>query len=1081
MVKGCRALAFTYATATTATGTAMNQLGDFAGRVSQISFTAYDPARSVMATTVVARYTYDTTGRLRQTWDPRLDYLSNGLTLHVTTGYTYNGDGVMDSYTPAAQEPWQFVYTSLPTDTGKGRLAQVRRSALTAGTAVTSVVYKVPVSGAGAPYDLSGVATLSWGQSEAPVDATAVFGPMQQPNGNQATGVMPTSYERAAITYLDGDGKAVNTAAPGGLVTTTWYDNYGNTVRTLDAANRETALQLSTVVAEQAAAAVKLSSFNTYSTDGQRLLSTLGPEHDLTLPDGNTVRGRAHAVNTFDEGAPNAGGPYNLITTAATSAQYTNTGGATVDGDTRVVKTAYNWTLRKTTVTTRDAGGLGLTDRTTYDESTGLVLTTTKPSGTRYTVTAATLATVYYRAGTGSGADECDNHPEWANLVCRTQPGGQTSGPELPVTVTTYDMYNQPTKTVQKISTGVLRTVVTAYDQAGRVITNSISAGAELGTAVPTTRKVYDPASTQLTSTEILDSNGFTTATNSSTYDTLGRVITYQDADSNVTTTTYDLLSRPLTVTDRLATRTMTYDGGTERRGLLTQVVDSQAGTFTAEYDANSHVVRENWPNGIVVQQGYDATGTQTGIAYVKTGCGLADCTVYADYTGDNVHGQQRWNNSTLSSQTYAYDGASRLTTVVDTAAGQCTIRANGFDSNSNRTVVNTFLPKADGSCNWSTQSSSRSWAYDWADRVNMPTYTYDALSRTTTTPAGDTQTSGDGNVLTTFHTNDMVRSISQGNRTTTYTLDVDNQRIRSWTETNTGTTTTRINHYGGSSDSPTWTTNGGSDYTRPLTSVNGLAAIYNGAAARVDWQITNLDGDVVATMSGDATALSATSETDEYGQLRNTMAGSQRYGWLGEHQRAADTPSGIVLMGVRLYNPATGRFLQADPVTGGSCTDYEYGCGDPVNNTDLDGRKCAKGLGWACATGKWVVKNRGTVATIAATATCLVPAIGWAACAGAQAAAYGIRAQQRIQKDGWRGSARENVRDGVWTAATLGIGQSLRLAKFTSINKWWGTGPVLRGYTQAGWHAKVYENAAKLPNYANLAWQNRGRYKRYL
>ncbi|GAA3217260.1 hypothetical protein ACFO1B_15980 [Dactylosporangium siamense] len=110
-----------------------------------------------------------------------------------------------------------------------------------------------------------------------------------------------------------------------------------------------------------------------------------------------------------------------------------------------------------------------------------------------------------------------------------------------------------------------------------------------------------------------------------------------------------------------------------------------------------------------------------------------------------------------------------------------------------------------------------------------------------------------------------------------------------------------------------------------------------------------------------------------------------------------------------------------------------------------------------------------------------LMPAIGWASCAGLQAIAYGVRAQERIQKDGWRGSARENVKDGAWTAVTLGMGQSLRLAKFTSINKWWGTGPVLRGHTQAGWHAKVYENAAKLPNYAYLAWHKRDRIKQYL
>jgi hypothetical protein len=44
--------------------------------------------------------------------------------------------------------------------------------------------------------------------------------------------------------------------------------------------------------------------------------------------------------------------------------------------------------------------------------------------------------------------------------------------------------------------------------------------------------------------------------------------------------------------------------------------------------------------------------------------------------------------------------------------------------------------------------------------------------------------------------------------------------------------------------------------------------------------------------------------------------------------------------MGARQYVPSLGRFLQVDPVAGGSCNDYDYVCGDPVNGFDLDGRK---------------------------------------------------------------------------------------------------------------------------------------------
>jgi RHS repeat-associated protein len=61
--------------------------------------------------------------------------------------------------------------------------------------------------------------------------------------------------------------------------------------------------------------------------------------------------------------------------------------------------------------------------------------------------------------------------------------------------------------------------------------------------------------------------------------------------------------------------------------------------------------------------------------------------------------------------------------------------------------------------------------------------------------------------------------------------------------------------------------------------------------------------------------------------------------GFEGKHGIGTDTDAGgIVLMGARLYGPATGRFLQVDPVFGGSCNAYDYTCQDPANASDLAG-----------------------------------------------------------------------------------------------------------------------------------------------
>jgi hypothetical protein len=43
--------------------------------------------------------------------------------------------------------------------------------------------------------------------------------------------------------------------------------------------------------------------------------------------------------------------------------------------------------------------------------------------------------------------------------------------------------------------------------------------------------------------------------------------------------------------------------------------------------------------------------------------------------------------------------------------------------------------------------------------------------------------------------------------------------------------------------------------------------------------------------------------------------------------------------MGVRLYGPTVGRFLQKDPIPCGSANTYDYALQDPINKLDLDGR----------------------------------------------------------------------------------------------------------------------------------------------
>ncbi len=102
--------------------------------------------------------------------------------------------------------------------------------------------------------------------------------------------------------------------------------------------------------------------------------------------------------------------------------------------------------------------------------------------------------------------------------------------------------------------------------------------------------------------------------------------------------------------------------------------------------------------------------------------------------------------------------------------------------------------------------------------------------------------------------------------------------------------------------------------------------------------QLTNLHGDIIATasISETATELASKADTSEFGVP--TVGSPEKYAWLGAMGLPTELPSGVVAMGARSYVPQLGRFLQPDPIPGGSANAYSYTFGDPVNTTDPTG-----------------------------------------------------------------------------------------------------------------------------------------------
>ncbi|MFI5757046.1 RHS repeat-associated core domain-containing protein [Streptomyces sp. NPDC051569] len=945
--KGCRVLEFVYATATTATATAF---GDYQGQVKEVQL--YASARSATSATAraVATYQYDDAGRLRQEWNPRLAQSTQ-------TQYAYDSAGRVITYQSTTDQPWTFTYGKVGSGStaGEGMLLKSSRPALKQGTtstlegtAATTLVYDVPLTGTSAPYKMGAADVKVWGQTDAPTDATAVFPADAVPSSNTGAGLTAASYARANISYLGVSGRTVNSAAPGGHISASESDRFGNTVRDLTPANR--AIALGITAADRAAQANLgiaqltsaerarlLSTSSVYDADGTRELEELSPLRrvDLTadlksgtttlVPSGTSVTARGWTVNEYDAGRPTDGtaGVKDQITKMTVGAQVREHPG--VQGETRATQTVYDWTRGLPVKKIQDPGGLAITTTYEYDAK-GQVFKELSPGATG--TDAATRVTRYWSA-TGTAA--CEGRPEWADLLCSIGPGGAITGggsnpSQLATSTYEYDAWGNTTS-ISNNANGLTRTTTTTYDGAGRATTVAVTGG--VGETVPTTTTGYDSVTGR-----VLTVSSPTAGTITKAYDTLGRLISYTDADGGRTTTEYELLDRPAKVSDTVpSVLTFTYDHTVEPRGLATKLTDSVAGVFSATYDPEGSLLTEKLPGGYTMTVRNDSIGTAIDRTYTRDS---DSAVVYSDSTTASVHNQTT-SHAGWSDQTYRYDAAGRLVTVQDTSDTICTRRAYGFDVRTNRTTVTKATAAAGADCPTSGGTATTT-TYDSADRLNATGYTYDAFGRTTALP---------GSVTAGYYANDMARQETTSTRRQTWAMDAA-LRLRSWTvEANTSGTWanvgTKTNHYDCDSDNPRWVVEDASTgaVTRNLTSLAGGLAATTSATGSTVLQLSTIHGDIALQLPLDAAQAPVALDTDEYGTPRAGQAAT-RYGWLGTKQRSAETVTGHTLMGVRLYNSTTGRFLSVDPVHGGGANRYGYP-GDPVNQNDLDGRK------WKC------------------------------------------------------------------------------------------------------------------------------------
>ncbi|MFF7633360.1 ricin-type beta-trefoil lectin domain protein [Kitasatospora sp. NPDC008050] len=312
--RGCDVLDYDYATATTAVPGAP---GDFTDRVRSVKVWSWNPDTNKQEAVEVTHYAYDDRGRLAEVWDPRA-------AAPMKIGYSYDDAGRVTRISSKGELPWDFDFGKAAADQDPGRLLKVRRGTLAPGSKdqvngeiATKLVYEVPLTrGGGGPYELSGAEVARWAQTDAPTDATAVFGPEDEPGTATASQAKPGAdgYRPATVHYLNASGNEVNTATPsitpGGDIDTKEYDRFGHAVRTLEATERAIALgthpEADRFVAElglpadSAARARLLDSRTGYSADGLDVTETLGPLYRATLSE--AVSGGSTPAQVVAEG-----------------------------------------------------------------------------------------------------------------------------------------------------------------------------------------------------------------------------------------------------------------------------------------------------------------------------------------------------------------------------------------------------------------------------------------------------------------------------------------------------------------------------------------------------------------------------------------------------------------------------------------------------------------------------------------------------------------------------------------------------------------------------------------------------------
>jgi len=532
---------------------------------------------------------------------------------------------------------------------------------------------------------------------------------------------------------------------------------------------------------------------------------------------------------------------------------------------------------------------------------------------------------IYYSAKEESPVAACRNHPEWAGLLCQTEPAAQPDRglPELPVsTVASYNIWGEAEKTEEKFGTGtkaVTRTKIETYDPAGRAVTSEETSSPATDTALPKVTNEYNEK------TGALETQSTSAGTITSKYNTLGQLSEYKDASGNIAKYAYEEGGdgRLLEVSEGKgkeaeSTETYTYNTTT---GFMEKLIDTAAGmtvsqgTFTASYDVEGKMTSEIYPNGMCANTTYNSVGEATSLEYIKTrNCSETGAPVwFSDSIVSSIHGETLQQTSTLAKESYAYDNAGRLLETQETPTGEgCVVRLYAYEEESNRTSETSRKPGTGGKC--ATEGGTvEHHSYDEANRLTDTGVEYETFGNTTKMPSAD---AGGHEITSTYYVDNQLASETQNAETFKYAYDPSGRTMETISEGKTSSKV--ISHYAGSGNALTWTSEGSEKWTRNIPGIDGaLDAIQTGGGSIV-LQLHDLQGNIVGTAGDNETETKMLTpyNSTEFG-VPQPGTTPPKYAWLGAAGVSTETSfgSGVATQSGASYVPQVARALQTAAV----------------------------------------------------------------------------------------------------------------------------------------------------------------------